>query len=657
MSSYLSLGRRRAMAAAVGLILAGFCASDGLGGAPQADQPSPSVRMFDASGHLIGNGGKTVQVKVTGRVVDAETRQPLPYFYLTTGTQDQERIGFDWSDKTRTMAAHGAFAVTLAKERLAPAVLIEADGYLPQCSGPLRGLETNLTFLLQKGGGPVGVVLTPEGSPAAGRTVYFSRLKDLLYLTGTNMTLKDASSGARSAVTDAAGRFSFAPDLAAFAVVVADDAGFALVRVEDLKASPEVRLQPWARVEGALKIGTQPGANETVRLADAFAPDAYYPRRFPPYAISVETTTDSAGRFVFPRVPPVDVKVFHAPKLGRGQARLVPITQITNLTLTAGATRATTLGGQGRPVMGRVVLKNYDKPIDWQDQVFWIDSLAPAPSDCPNFDAISNVFHLDMKAARNAEEKEAAQARYLAEQERVSRQLGAYYSSPAGRQYWFSKRSYVLRCARDGSFRIDDVPGGKYQLTIDPRELDDKRGQRKSPLLAWRRQEIDVPVSPGGRSDTPLDLGVITMLAPLHPGDTAPDFAVKTVEGQTVKLSDYKGKYVLLDFWAAWSAPSLAQMPNLKETYAAFGQDPRFAMISLSLDTNLAAARSFAAENQTGWTQGFLGQWSDSEVPDRYGIESIPFLMLIDPNGRVLMTAIDGRNIKSAVQVALTAHE
>jgi thiol-disulfide isomerase/thioredoxin len=647
------------MGAFVGLILAGLSAGDGLAGGAEAEQPPAPVQMFDASGRPIGNGGRTAlsKVKVTGRVLDAETGQGLPYFYLITGTQDRERTGFEWAAKARTAGANGAFAVTLTKERLAPAVLIEAKGYLPQCSGPIRGLETNLTFLLKKGGGPAGIVLTPEGRPAAGRTVYGSRLKDLIYLTGPKLTPTNATTGVRSTVTDAAGRFSFAPDLEDFAVVVADEAGFAQVRVKDLRASPEVRLQPWARVEGTLKIGAEPGTNETVRLADAFAPETYYPRSFPPYAISVETTTDAAGRFVFPRVPPGDVKVFHAPKLGRGEARLVPITQITNLTLKAGEARETTLGGQGRPVAGRVVMKNFDRPIDWQDQVFWVESLSPAPPDCPNFDAGSNEFHAALKAARNAEEKEAAQARYLEEQDRVSRQMGAYYASPAGRQYWFSKRRYVLRFAQDGSFRIDDVPGGKYVLTIDPRELVEKRGQRQSPIIAMCRQEIEVPDSPGGRSDTPVDLGVINMLAPLHPGDPAPDFAVKTVEGQTVKLSDYKGKYVLLDFWATWSAPSVAEMPDLKETYAAFASNPRFTMIGLNLDTDLASARAFSSENQTGWTQGFLGKWSESEVPNRYGIESIPFVMLIDPNGRVLMTDMHGRTIKSAVHVALTARE
>jgi peroxiredoxin len=484
--------------------------------------------------------------------------------------------------------------------------------------------------------------------------VYYSRLKDLIYLEGTNLAPKKVSSRVRSTVTDASGRFTFAPDIDGFAVVVVDDAGFADVRVEDLKSSPEIRLQPWARVEGTLKIGTQPAANEIVRLSDAFAPYANFPRPLPPFMITAETTTDAVGRFVFPRVPPVDVKIYHAPKVGRKETGLAALTQITNITLTAGETRALTLGGEGSAVVGRVELKNYSKPIHWQDEVFWMDSLSPEPPDCPNFDAISKEYHAAIAAARTQDEKEAAQSRYLAEHDRVSRELCAYYSSPAGRQYWFSKRRYVLRFSQDGSFRIDDVPGGKYELTIDLRQLISKMGQIKSPLIALYRHEIDVPGVPGGRSDTPLDLGVINMIAKLNRGDIAPDFAAKTVDDKMVKLADYKGKYVLLDFWASSNAAVVAEMPDLKDTYATFKNDPRFVMIGLSLDADIASARAFSMTNQLAWTQGWLGKQSDTDVPVRYGIENIPSAVLIDPDGRVLAADLHGGAIKSTVDAVLS---
>lgn len=607
------------------------------------------MQFRDASGN---HGGFTV--KVTGSVVDADTGQPLPSFYVTTGTQDRERTGFDWSETNRTPFKQGAFSVNLTKDRLAPAVLIEADGYLPQRSDPIRGREAGLTFLLKKGRGPTGVVLTSDGRPAGGKTVYFSRLKDLVYLEGTNLTPRKASSRTRSTVTDNAGRFSFAPDLDAFSVMVADDFGFAEVPVEDLKSSPEVRLQPWGRLEGTLKIGTESAANETVRMAGAFAPYSYYPRPLPPFAISAETTTDSAGRFVFPRVPPVDVKIFHSARVGRMETGLTPITQITNLTLKAGETRSVTLGGQGRPIVGRVVLKNYNKPVHWQDQVFWLESLSPEPSDCPNFEAISKEYHVAMAAARSPQDIDAAQSRYVEHHDLVARQLRAYYSSPSGRRYWFSKNRYVLVFSEDGSFCINDVPGGKYEMSIDVRALENKVGQLKSPLIGLFRQEVDVPDAPGGRSDKPLDLGVLNMQVRLNQGDEAPDFAVKTLDNKTVKLSDYKGKYVLLDFWSASNALSVAETSDLKETCAAFKNEPRLAMIGLNVDPDFDTARAFAGKNQLDWTQGWLGNRSERDLPDRYGVEKIPFVTLIDQAGRVIFSGLPGGSIKSTMDSILS---
>jgi peroxiredoxin len=639
------------MRASVWLVLAGLCA--GLLPLASARQPAVSMNLFDAGGHALGSDGKTIQVKITGTVLDAETGQPLPVFHLTTGALDRDRRSYDWTERGSLLYTNGAFAIIVAKEKMPPAVLIEAEGYLPQSSGPIRVLETNVTFHLKKGSGPSGVVLTPEGLPAAGRTVYFSRLKDLVPLEGTNLTPKNVSSHVLTTITDAAGHFAFRPDLDGFSVMVVDEAGFADVPVEDLLSSPQVRLQPWARVEGTLKIGTHPASNETVRLANAFAKYAYYPRLLPPYSLSVAAITGADGRFVFPRVPPVDIKIFHAPKVGLAGSGEVPITQITNLTLKAGETRVVTLGGQGRPVIGRVVLKNFHKNMDWQDQVEWMDSQAPEPPDCPNFDAISKEYHVAHRAARNQEDRDAAETRYLSQYDRIARQLRAYYSSPAGRQYWFSRRDYVLRFAPDGSFRIEDVPGGKYLLTLDLRDLAGKLSQVKSPRIDLRRQEFDVPDSPGGRSDTPFDLGAIDMVAQLQQGEQAPDFAVNTMDGGNVKLSDYRGKYVLLDFWAASSSPSVAAMPYLKETFEAFEKDPRFAMIGLNLDSDPAAARAFSVKNKTGWTQGLLGNWSDSPVADQFGVEHLPFVVLLDPGGRVFASGLSRETIKSVVDAAL----
>jgi len=154
----------------------------------------------------------------------------------------------------------------------------------------------------------------------------------------------------------------------------------------DLKASREVRLQPWARVEGTLRIGNKPGTDEAIRLASAFPPS--YPRLLPPCLVSNETTTDGAGDLSF-RVCHRGYQAFSSYENGPGESGLVPISQITNLTLCGGETRSVTLAARGARSLARR-LEELLQPIGWQDQVFWLETKLP---DCPQIDAIRNEYH------------------------------------------------------------------------------------------------------------------------------------------------------------------------------------------------------------------------------------------------------------------------
>jgi peroxiredoxin len=175
------------------------------------------------------------------------------------------------------------------------------------------------------------------------------------------------------------------------------------------------------------------------------------------------------------------------------------------------------------------------------------------------------------------------------------------------------------------------------------------------PLIGSLTKEIVVPDAPGGRSDEAYDLGALEMMArhSLKTGKPAPDFAVKTLDDKPLKLSDFKGKYLLLDFWATWCGPCVAETPHLKATWDAFKNNPHFAMVSLSLDPEASAPRKFAAKNDTGWTQGFLGDWSKSDVPERFGVEGIPAIFLIGPDGKIVARDLRGEAIKTAVANAL----
>lgn len=137
-------------------------------------------------------------------------------------------------------------------------------------------------------------------------------------------------------------------------------------------------------------------------------------------------------------------------------------------------------------------------------------------------------------------------------------------------------------------------------------------------------------------------------LKPVSVGQKAPDFESLTPTGQPVRLSDFKGKYVLLDFWASWCGPCREENPNIVKQYHAF-KDKGFTVLGVSLDDNQAAWLKAIKDDKLDWTQvSELKRW-DSEAGMLYKITAIPASFLVDPEGIIV-----GKNLRGeALQVAL----
>jgi peroxiredoxin len=143
----------------------------------------------------------------------------------------------------------------------------------------------------------------------------------------------------------------------------------------------------------------------------------------------------------------------------------------------------------------------------------------------------------------------------------------------------------------------------------------------------------------------------------LTKGAKAIPFTAKTTAGKTVKFPhDYKGKVVLLDFWATWCGPCIAELPNVLENYGKY-HAKGFEILGISLDKENAGPElaNFTKQKNMSWPQIYDGRMWSAELARLYGVEGIPFMLLVDGDSGEILAGVEARGplLGPAIEQAL----
>lgn len=138
----------------------------------------------------------------------------------------------------------------------------------------------------------------------------------------------------------------------------------------------------------------------------------------------------------------------------------------------------------------------------------------------------------------------------------------------------------------------------------------------------------------------------IELVKPVSVGHQAPDFSIPGIDGKTIKLADYKGKYVMLDFWASWCVPCRKENPNVVKLYQQY-HSKGLNIVGISLDEDKNAWQKAINDDQLNWAHGSELKNFNGPVVQQFQVQAIPSNFILDPSGKIIAKNITGNDLSA----------
>ncbi len=279
------------------------------------------------------------------------------------------------------------------------------------------------------------------------------------------------------------GQAVIALDLKPHALVVYHDRGYAIAPFDQVRKSGKVVVEPWSDLTGQFVIRDQLVAKETIEVM--FVPLADHFREVRgSLSLTFKAQTDRHARFTFPRLPGLDGRIARHFVLKQtpppNSGTMIGYHPARNLSLQPGKSSDITLGGKGRPLEGTLTLPDWVKT---QHDLSWC------------FARLQRLHPEPFPGGRT--------------RNRQSSWVRRNRQTPEGKKYWLAELDFSFRVNPDGTFRLEDVPPGEYELDVQFYAAPDDNGREYEQLMGAVKKAITVPKFPAGRQSEPHNLGEV----------------------------------------------------------------------------------------------------------------------------------------------------
>jgi peroxiredoxin len=135
-------------------------------------------------------------------------------------------------------------------------------------------------------------------------------------------------------------------------------------------------------------------------------------------------------------------------------------------------------------------------------------------------------------------------------------------------------------------------------------------------------------------------------------GKTVPELTMPDPRGKNISISSFRGKYVLIDFWASWCGPCRMENPNVVKAFNEF-KGRNFTILGVSLDKDKESWEKAITQDHLNWTQMSDLKYWNSQAVETFGFQGIPFNILVDPSGKVIAESLRGENLDAKLKQVL----